>query len=91
MNYRIVAMPSGNCIVYDVNDVAYGNYDTEAKAKRRIRDLKAKELTAGVHGNLVVPAFDVMSTIDADFAESFERPVRQVGCYPAVSKHIYQR
>ncbi len=38
-------------------------------------------------------SFDVMATIDPDFAESFERtvPRRQVGCYPAIPKRAYLR
>jgi hypothetical protein len=38
-----------------------------------------------------MPSFDVMATIDPDFAESFERVQRPVGCYPAISKHKHQR
>lgn len=79
-------------------------YDTEEKAKRRIRDLKRKEASDAVRmdgiknsieADLAIieidNAFGVMATIPADYAESFDRPVRQVGCYPHISKHAYRR
>lgn len=105
MDYRIVVMPSGsNWVVYDVNDKAYGNYDAEHKAKRRIRDLKAKELTAGVHGNLIKPDVNHLGETPEEAAEASEayanaayreidakRASAKIGCYPAVSKHSYRR
>lgn len=87
------------------NFVIGTSYNTEAKAKRRIRDLKRKELEAGVHGNLVVPNSEAdlaMIAIDAawpnnfeaiQYDKAFEHHTKEVpvGVYPAISKHQHQR
>lgn len=81
-------------VVRGEGDQRYGSYDQRHKAVRRIRDLKAKELKAGVHSNLKVPD-DIDAIIDAIECEREANTdgidVRQVGCYPAVSKHSYRR
>jgi hypothetical protein len=73
--------------------VISGPYNAEHKAKRRIRDLKAKEAEKHEAAMHCEQPFDVMATIDPDYAESFERtvPVRRVGCYPAVPKRAYRQ
>jgi hypothetical protein len=74
-------------------------YDTEEKAKRRIRDLKRKEaekIEAAAHcENVAVPAIIDPPWFGKPLATE-TRPVtpaivRQVGCYPAISKHAYRR
>ncbi len=51
-------------------------YDTEAKAKRRIRDLEKRN----VHSNLVTPIAPCENAL-----------IRQVGCYPYLKKSQYIR
>lgn len=81
-DYRIENDPNHGRLVTLNGVVVGGPYYTEAKAKRRIRDLKAKELTECVHGNLVVPVDNFKVTTEMQ---------RQLGCYPAVSKNSYRR
>lgn len=103
MNYSI-KQEGVEFVVRDQNDQRHGEYGTEEKAKRRIRDLKRKEAEIeapevdpvlakieAANDKVIEDEFDIMSTIPADFAESFDRPFRQVGCYPSVSKRSYRR
>lgn len=80
-----------------------GPYKNEESAKRRIRDLKRKDISAGVHSDLVTPSVEKLA-ISSEYGKSnalaegmnnldmskfkIDRPR---GVYPAVSKHSYQR
>lgn len=91
-------------------------YDTEEKAKRRIRDLKRKENEEAAahcameqeyremeHADAVSAAIandpemrefdlsDIMTPITPEWFGKHPAIVRQVGCYPAISKHAYRR
>lgn len=79
-------------------------YETEAKAKRRIRDLKRKEENETTRINVIRKSIEAdLAMIDVD--KSLNNPfignggglsqplpiIRQVGCYPYLKKSQYRR
>lgn len=79
--------------------IEHGPYKNEKSAKGRIRDLKAKVLTATpVIGNDVERRADIQNAHDMPRDNGFEirkgepiNPPPQIGCYPAIPKHAYRR
>jgi hypothetical protein len=60
-NYLIETTANGYFV--HAGDTPYGGpYKNEESAKRRIRDLKRKEINAGVHSNLVTPTIETAPT-----------------------------
>jgi hypothetical protein len=122
-DYRIDNTNGMFWVINSVTDepVRSGPYKTEESAKRRIRDLKRKEVEninradgdigANSIGTLIAsdpqsnepePTETLYSLtkydiVDAPEPETYpanwdkEPVVRQIGCYPAISKHAYRR
>lgn len=104
--YEFAGDSSDGYFVYVVGkpDHVGGPYDTQDKATRRIRDLKRKVIVGEIDAAMInvgeiAPSKIVNGTpnvdkIAASSAYGKSKPftiVRQVGCYPAISKHAYQR
>lgn len=78
--------------VIDTTGKSYGGpYKNADSAKRRIRDLVRKAIVPNYIETPSMPPVEKIAASSAYGTMKKPFPVRQVGCYPAVSKHSYQR
>lgn len=92
-NYSIKEIAGTFYVVNDDENFVVGTpYTTEAKAKRRIRDLKAKEAEAAKRiGEEIAFNYPNNNTPFTGKGGGLSQLLPVYGVYPAISKHRHQR